>query len=44
MTKLNKATLNALAGGRHGNPFSLFGLHNGVVAALFGRINHKLTV
>ena len=24
---LNKATLNALAGGRHGNPFSLFGIH-----------------
>lgn len=27
MTSLNKATLNALAGGRHGNPFSLFGIH-----------------
>ena len=27
MTRLNKATLNALAGGRHGNPFSLYGLH-----------------
>ena len=27
MSRLNKATLNALAGGRHGNPFSLFGLH-----------------
>jgi len=26
-SKLNKATLNALAGGRHGNPFSLLGLH-----------------
>ncbi len=26
-TSLNKATLNALAGGRHGNPFSLFGVH-----------------
>jgi len=26
-TSLNKATLNALAGGRHGNPFSLFGIH-----------------
>ena len=27
MSRLNKATLNALAGGRHGNPFSLYGLH-----------------
>ena len=27
MTRLNKSTLNALAGGRHGNPFSLYGLH-----------------
>jgi len=27
MTRLNKATLNALAGGRHGNPFSLYGIH-----------------
>ena len=27
MTRLNKATLNALAGGRYGNPFSLYGLH-----------------
>ncbi|MDX2416845.1 MAG: 1,4-alpha-glucan branching protein GlgB [Xanthomonadales bacterium] len=27
MTRLNKATLNALAGGRHGNPFSLYGPH-----------------
>lgn len=27
MTNLNKATLNALAGGRHGNPFSLLGMH-----------------
>ena len=27
MTDLNKATLNALAGGRHSNPFSLFGVH-----------------
>jgi len=26
MTQLNKATLNALAGGRHSNPFSLYGL------------------
>jgi len=26
-TSLNKATLNALAGGRYGNPFSLFGVH-----------------
>lgn len=26
MTRLNKATLNALAGGRYGNPFSLYGL------------------
>lgn len=26
-SSLNKATLNALAGGRHGNPFSLFGMH-----------------
>lgn len=26
-SRLNKATLNALAGGRHGNPFSLFGIH-----------------
>ncbi len=26
-SKLNKATLNALAGGRHSNPFSLFGIH-----------------
>ena len=26
MTSLNKATLNALAGGRHGNPFSLYGI------------------
>ncbi|MGB5486900.1 MAG: 1,4-alpha-glucan branching protein GlgB [Lysobacterales bacterium] len=26
MSRLNKATLNALAGGRHGNPFSLYGL------------------
>ena len=26
-SQLNKATLNALAGGRHGNPFSLFGIH-----------------
>jgi 1,4-alpha-glucan branching enzyme len=26
MTGLNKATLNALAGGRHGSPFSLYGL------------------
>jgi len=25
--ELNKATLNALAGGRHSNPFSLLGLH-----------------
>jgi len=28
MSRLNKATLNALAGGRHGNPFSLYGLHH----------------
>ncbi len=27
MTSLNKATLNALAGGRYGNPFSLYGVH-----------------
>ena len=27
MSYLNKATLNALAGGRHGNPFSLYGIH-----------------
>jgi 1,4-alpha-glucan branching enzyme len=27
MTDLNKATLNALAGGRHSNPFSLLGVH-----------------
>jgi len=27
MSSLNKATLNALAGGRHGNPFSLYGIH-----------------
>ena len=27
MSRLNKATLNALAGGRYGNPFSLYGLH-----------------
>jgi len=27
MSRLNKATLNALAGGRHGSPFSLYGLH-----------------
>ena len=27
MTRLNKATLNALAGGRYCNPFSLYGLH-----------------
>ena len=27
MTSLNKSTLNALAGGRYGNPFSLFGIH-----------------
>jgi len=27
MSLLNKATLNALAGGRYGNPFSLYGLH-----------------
>ncbi len=26
-SELNKATLNALAGGRHGNPFSLLGVH-----------------
>ena len=26
-SRLNKATLNALAGGRYGNPFSLLGLH-----------------
>ena len=26
-TSLNKATLNALAGGRYTNPFSLFGVH-----------------
>ncbi|HEY5774523.1 MAG TPA: 1,4-alpha-glucan branching protein GlgB [Xanthomonadales bacterium] len=26
MTSLNRATLNALAGGRHGNPFSLYGI------------------
>ena len=26
MTSLNQATLNALAGGRYGNPFSLYGL------------------
>jgi len=26
MSSLNKATLNALAGGRHGNPFSLYGI------------------
>ena len=26
-SRLNKATLNALSGGRDGNPFSLFGLH-----------------
>jgi len=28
MTSLNKATLNALAGGRHGDPFSLYGVHH----------------
>jgi len=28
MTSLNRATLNALAGGRHGNPFSLYGIQN----------------
>ncbi len=27
MSRLNKATLNALAGGRHSNPFSLYGIH-----------------
>jgi len=27
MSSLNRATLNALAGGRHGNPFSLYGIH-----------------
>jgi 1,4-alpha-glucan branching enzyme len=27
MSRLNKATLNALAGGRYGNPFSLYGMH-----------------
>jgi 1,4-alpha-glucan branching enzyme len=27
MSHLNKATLNALAGGRHANPFSLYGIH-----------------
>ena len=27
MSRLNKATLNALAGGRYGDPFSLYGLH-----------------
>jgi len=27
MSRLNKATLNALAGGRYGNPFSIYGLH-----------------
>jgi len=27
MSYLNRATLNALAGGRHGDPFSLYGLH-----------------
>jgi 1,4-alpha-glucan branching enzyme len=27
MSHLNKATLNALAGGRHGSPFSLYGIH-----------------
>jgi len=26
-SQLNKSTLNALAGGRHGNPFSLYGIH-----------------
>ena len=28
MSRLNKATLNALAGGRYGNPFSLYGIHS----------------
>jgi len=27
MSSLNRATLNALAGGRHGDPFSLYGIH-----------------
>ena len=27
MSHLNQATLNALAGGRHGSPFSLYGIH-----------------
>jgi 1,4-alpha-glucan branching enzyme len=26
-SQLNKSTLNALVGGRHGNPFSLYGIH-----------------